>query len=143
MAHRASGTRQSQIAFYGLDPANPSPQSGCELDRIKDKLKEKLTGWNAYFQPTNYKGWLRDTDQWIRRRIRMLLWKRWKLVKTRKRALERLGIKREQAYMWANTRKSYWRIAGSHVLKVSLNNARLKSHGWNWLAVSYQPMEWR
>lgn len=116
---------------------------GCELDRIKDKLREKLTGWNAYFRPANYKGWLQETDKWIRRRIRMLIWKRWKLIKTRQRALVRLGVKHEQAYKWANTRKSYWRIAGSHVLKVSLNNARLKSHGWNWLAMSYQPMEWR
>ena len=116
---------------------------GCELDGIKDKLREKLTGWNAYFQPANYKRWLQDTDQWIRRRIRMLIWKRWKLVKTRQRALEHLGIKRRLAYMWANTRKSYWHTAHSHVLAVSLNNDRLKSHGWSWLELSYQPMEWR
>ena len=46
---------------------------------------------------------------------------------TRYAALRKLGCVHELALQWANTRKSYWRIANSWIL----NNDFLKSPGWN------------
>jgi hypothetical protein len=56
---------------------------------------------------------LTGLDEWIRRRIRMVTWKRWKRIKTRFENLKKAGIEPEIAWMWANTRKGYWRVANS------------------------------
>lgn len=34
------------------------------------------------------------------------------------------------AWQWANTRKGYWRIAGSHVLSTTVNNRYLETLGF-------------
>jgi hypothetical protein len=72
---------------------------------------------------------LRDLDGWIRTRVRMYLWKQWKRVRTRFRNLQALGVHREQAWMWANTRKGYWRIAHSQVLSKTTTNDFLEGLG--------------
>ena len=113
------------------------------IEHIKKKLKEKLVGWNVYFKWASYETWLKQTDQWIRRRIRQLLWKCWKKVRTRYKALRKLGCPHETALMWANSRKAYWHIANSQILATTLTNDFLKSKGWTWLALSYRPFEWR
>lgn len=103
------------------------------IEEVKEALRMKLRGWCNYFKYARCRKWLsRDVDQWCRRRIRQLLWKTWKRVRTRMRALQLLGCSKEQAYQWACTRKSYWRIANSHVLSTTLNNDFLKAHNWCW-----------
>jgi hypothetical protein len=42
----------------------------------------------------------------------------------------RLGIPKDQAWQWANTRKGYWRTANSPILKNSLTNQYLESQGF-------------
>lgn len=113
------------------------------IDQVKESLEQKLRGWNAYFSLATYRTWLKEMDEWIRRRIRQLLWKTWKKIPTRYRALIKLGCPEDKAYQWANTRKGYWRIANSHILKTTLTNDFLKMKGWRWLALSYKPLEWR
>ena len=105
------------------------------IDTIKETLRRKLSGWCAYFKYAKYEKWAKDTDEWIRRRIRQLLWKTWKRIQTRIAALKKLGCTEEKAYMWACTRKSYWRTANSQVLNTTLTNDFLKSRGWCWLGL--------
>ena len=76
-------------------------------------------------------------DKWIRSRMRMVIWKRWKKVRTRFENLKRLGIRRKQAWMWANTRKGYWRIAHSPILTQSPTNEILKRTGYLGLMECY------
>lgn len=103
------------------------------IEEVKEALRMKLRGWCNYFKYARCRAWLSgDVDQWCRRRIRQLLWKTWKRVRTRMRALQLLGCSKEQAYQWPCTRKSYWRIANSHVLSTTLNNDFLKAHNWCW-----------
>jgi hypothetical protein len=59
-----------------------------------------------------------------------MYWKRWKGIKTRLENLIQLGIPREQAWQWANTRKGYWRTAGSPILEHSLTNRYLELMGF-------------
>ncbi|NTU89492.1 MAG: hypothetical protein HGA54_06260 [Actinobacteria bacterium] len=59
-----------------------------------------------------------------------MYWKQWKKVRTKFKALRKLGISKSQAWEWANSRKVYWRIAGSGVLDRALNNTKLKELGW-------------
>ena len=105
------------------------------IEAVKETLCKKLRGWCEYFKLAKYEKWSKTMDEWIRRRIRQLLWKTWKRIRTRYRTLRALGCSHEIAYMWAKTRKGYWRIANSHILKTTLTNDLLKTQGWCWLAV--------
>ena len=50
--------------------------------RIK-KLNQYLIGWCGYFALADTPSVFRNFDAWIRRRLRMCLWKEWKLPKTK------------------------------------------------------------
>lgn len=44
--------------------------------------------------------------------------------------LIRLGINKNKAYKWANTRKGYWPIANSYTLSGTVTNQRLRKAGY-------------
>lgn len=134
---------KSKVSFINEVREVLSRNRKGSIEHIKKELREKLVGWNAYFKWASYETWLKPTDQWIRRRIRQLLWKCWKKVRTRHKALRKLGCPHETALMWANSRKAYWHIANSQILATTLTNDFLKSKGWTWLALSYRPFEWK
>ena len=83
------------------------------------------------------KSLLRNTDAWLRRRIRMCIWKGWKKIKTRFENLKRCGIDKNVAWMHANTRKSYWRTALSPILTTSISNDKLPQAGYVFLSDVY------
>jgi hypothetical protein len=56
------------------------------------KLKQILVGWINYFKIAQCKGLLIELDRLIRRRIRVVIWKTWKKVKTRFTRLIKLGV---------------------------------------------------
>jgi len=96
----------------------------------QSRLNQVIRGWTNYFKLADAKNLLRKLDKWIRSRIRMVIWKQWKKVRTRFENLKRLGIKEDQAWMWANTRKGYWRTAHSPILSDAISNERLKRAGY-------------
>lgn len=98
--------------------------------QLAEELKLFIRGWVNYYRIAKMYSILKEIDGWMRRRIRMIYWKRWKLVKTRFRNLIRLGINKLDAWKWANTRKSYWHIANSFILARTLTNDRLKQFGF-------------
>jgi group II intron reverse transcriptase/maturase len=114
-----------------------SRSNGWGNDRRKEKLKQFITGWVNYFKLADMKKLLTETDEWYRRRLRAVFWKQWKRVKTRWANLKRLGINAQKAWEFANTRKSYWRIAKSEVLNFSVTNKRLVLAGYVMLTDSY------
>jgi group II intron reverse transcriptase/maturase len=104
----------------------------------KKKLKQFIEGWINYYKLADMGNLLKDTDEWMRRRIRMVFWKRWKRVRTRYRNLEKLGISHSNAGILANSRKGYWRIANSPILKVALSNQRLDKGGFQFFSSYYK-----
>ena len=82
------------------------------------RLNIYLRGWMQYFSLSDTPYTLQRLEGWIRRRLRMCLWKQWKKVRTKYRNLIKLGLPDWAALSLANTRKAYWHIAGD-----SLNNA--------------------
>jgi RNA-directed DNA polymerase len=97
--------------------------------RIK-KLKRYIMGWINYFKIADMKNMLSETDEWMRRRIRMIYWKQWKRVRTRFTMLQLLGIHKQKAWEYANTRKGYWRISNSPIMSKTLNNSVIKGYGF-------------
>ncbi|MBZ2385910.1 group II intron reverse transcriptase/maturase [Anaerococcus murdochii] len=94
------------------------------------KINQIIRGWIQYFKLANMRNHLQKLDEWLRRRIRMCAWKSWKKIKTKFTNLVKLGTTKYQAWQWANTRKSYWRIAKSPVLNRALNNKRIAERGY-------------
>ena len=68
-------------------------------------------------------------DQWIRRRIRMCYWKRWRHARTRSRELMRRGVSRRQPIRHAKSRKGYRRLANTIASGVGFTNAWLAEQG--------------
>lgn len=105
-------------------------------DRVK-KLNQYLNGWCNYYglaeTPSKFKG----LDSWIRRRLRMCIWKQWKKVKTRYKNLNKLGLNHYQAIKFANTRKGYWRVANSVILNTTLTNQFFNDLGLKSLTRQY------
>lgn len=94
------------------------------------KVKQLIIGWLEYFKLADMKRVLGEIDEWLRRRIRLCHWKQWKKIRTKQSNLMRLGIDKQKAWEFANTRKGYWRISRSPILNRSLTNNYLKELGF-------------
>ena len=114
-----------------------SRSNGWGPARRKEALRQFITGWMNYFKLADMKSILLVTDEWYRRRLRMVLWKQWKRIRTRTANLMKLGINRQKAWEYANTRKSYWNVAKSQILTTSVTNERLKQAGYMFLTDWY------
>ena len=102
------------------------------------KLKQLIVGWVNYFKIGQMKSICRELDEHIRFRLRMCIWKQWKKVKARYKNLQKLGIPKQKAWEWANTRKGYARVARSFILCRAITNERLKKFGLVSLLDQYQ-----
>jgi RNA-directed DNA polymerase len=107
-----------------------SRSNGMGNDDRALKLRRYIMGWSNYFKIADMKALLQSTDEWMRRRIRMIYWKQWKRVRTKFDKLKSLGIQEQKAWEYANTRKSYWRTSNSPILSKSLNNNTIKGLGF-------------
>ncbi|TFZ39135.1 group II intron reverse transcriptase/maturase [Soehngenia longivitae] len=107
-----------------------SRSNGMSIEGRKEKLNQIIRGWVQYFKLADMKAIMKSIDEWLRRRIRMITWKRWKKVKTKFENLQKLGVAKQKAWEWANTRKSYWHIANSWILTTTLTNARFEKQGY-------------
>lgn len=101
------------------------------------KIKQLIVGWVNYYRIGCFKMVARDIDANIRFRLRMCIWKQWKRIYTRYKALQKLGIDEETSWMWANSRKSYARCASSFLCRAITNNT-LKKRGLVSLLDQYQ-----
>ena len=94
------------------------------------KLTQFVRGWVNYFLLADMKGLLRETDEWLRHKIRTIYWKQWKKVKTKFRELKRLGVEEEKAWICANMRNGNWYCGGYFVLQTAFNNKKLRELGY-------------
>jgi group II intron reverse transcriptase/maturase len=114
-----------------------SRSNGWGNARRKNELKQYITGWVNYFKLADMKILMIETDEWYRRRLRMVLWKQWKRISTRQANLSKLGIAKSKAWEYANSRKGYWHIANSWILSTSVTNERLREAGYLFLTDCY------
>lgn len=104
--------------------------NGMGIEERREKLNQIVRGWTNYFRLADARSLLAKLDEWLRSRIRMVTWKRWKRIRTRFENLKKAGISKKQAWQWANTRKGYWRTAHSPILTKALSNERFKRIGY-------------
>lgn len=112
--------------------------NGWGNERRKQELRQFIRGWVNYFRMADMKGLLPKIDQWYRRRLRMIIWKQWKRIKTRFRNLLKLGIPKYKVREFANTRKGYWHIANSPILTRTITTERLAKAGYPFFMDCYR-----
>jgi group II intron reverse transcriptase/maturase len=111
---------------------------GRSLDLITNEIKRYINGWLNYYGICEMKGFMKELNGWLKRRIRQYIWKQWKNPRTRRRNLIRLGIEKQKSYEWSNTRKGYWHISASFILHMSLTDKELASLGYEDISLRYQ-----
>ena len=89
---------------------------GWRLDRLIETLRPIIRGWIAYFQLSEVKVAFVRPDEWLRRRLRCILWRQWKRPLTRQRRLMALGLDPDRAHRSAyNGRGPWWNAGASHM----------------------------
>ena len=100
------------------------------IDVVKRRLLLKLRGWCNYFEGAIPRSWMEDTDAWIRRRVRQLLWKQWKKPSKRKeeytKRVKYVSITDADSF----STNRYWNMARSQLLHRMLPNMVLAREGW-------------
>jgi len=83
---------------------------------ITEELNPVFKGWINYFRLAEVKMFAEGIDGWIRRRLRLILWKQWKKPWTRRKRLIQAGLSEERAVISAfNRRGSWWNSGASHM----------------------------
>jgi RNA-directed DNA polymerase len=109
---------------------------GRSLAQIVKELSVYLVGWRGYFGFCETPSVLRELDQWIRRRLRAIVWKQWRHGPNRFAEMRRCGVGRDQAARAAGSPRGPWRISASPALSMALSNAFLTSLGLPTVTVS-------
>ncbi len=105
-------------------------------ERIK-KINYLIRGWVNYFRIANMKNKITEIDEHLRTRLRVIIWKQWKIPKRRIKALIQLGVEAQLAKTISYTRKGYQLICKTDWLKFAINNERLRKRGLVFLLDQY------
>ena len=110
--------------------------NGMGYKQRKEALNLFMRGWVEYYKLARMKTILETIDQWLRRRIRMCIWKSWKNPRTRIANLIKCGVPKWRAHIlgWI---KGYWRAAGSGVTSHAMSNKNLYRAGYRCLMDYY------
>ena len=95
---------------------------GQSLTQVVGPLNQYLRGWRGYFGFCQTPTVLGELDQWIRRRLRCLVWQHWKTHRRRVAELVKRGVDRELARSTVGSRHGAWRLSRSTALSIGLPN---------------------
>ena len=100
-----------------------------QLEEVVKEINAYTRGWIGYFRLADTPSVFQELDEWLRRRLRQLLWKRWKKPHTRQRNLVALGVPPSWAREATGSGKGTWRLSASPPVQQALNNAYWRSQG--------------
>ena len=100
-----------------------------DLDSRLTKINQLTRGWVNYFRKGNMKNFLTAISGWLRIKLRIVIWKQWKVCDKQIKSLVKLGIPLEEAKGLTYCRKGYQFIARSCVVQRAISNERLKKRG--------------
>ena len=115
----------SKIKFQKTLKSLTKRNESISLDTRFEKLNWVIRGWVNYFRISRMKKFLKTIDEHLRTRIRMIIWKQWKLPQTRTRNLVKCGYSFDEARGLANCRRGYMFVAHSKILQNAISKIRL------------------
>ena len=110
-----------------------------KLEDIIQEINQYTMGWMGYYRQANTPSVFEGLDSWIRRRMRQMVWKRWKRGTTRYRNLVKMGVPKWRAQEGAGG-SSPWHMSKSPVINEALSNARWRNAGLKSLKTRYEEL---
>ena len=107
------------------------------LDNRIKQINYVVRDWVNYFRIANMRQSIIDIDKHLRTRIRVIIWKQWKKITKREKALIQLGVEPTLAHNVACTRKGYYQICKTTYVQFAINIERLKKRGLVFLLDQY------
>ncbi len=108
---------------------------GVNVEQLVEPMARYLIGWRGYFGFCQTPRVLSNLDAWIRRRLRMYLWRQWKNGQNRFKELRRRGVPKFGAAVAAGSPTGFWRMSGHPAVQQALRNAHFDSIGLPRVAV--------
>ena len=103
---------------------------GQNLKRfIAETLNPVLRGWIQYFRLSETKQFARELDEWIRHRLRCILWRQWKNPKTRDKKLRELGLNPHWARRGSVNGRGPWFNSGASHMNHAVPKRQFKAWG--------------
>ena len=102
---------------------------GESWQEVCGKLRRAIVGWVNYYALADGRNHMQQLDEWLRRRMRQLVWKQWKTPKNRYTQLKRRGVSEFWSIRAGGTSKGIWRLSASPPLHAALNNGYLAKAG--------------
>lgn len=102
---------------------------GISIERMTEELNRYLRGWIGYFGKCQTPSVLQSLEEWVRRRLRSVIWKQWKRGKVRFAELTKRGVGKDLAAKTAGSAHGPWRLANSPALAIALPNVYFASLG--------------
>lgn len=112
-----------------------------KMEDIVNEINRYTRGWLAYFRLATTASVYQELDEWIRRRLRQMQWKRWKRGTTRYQELVRLGVPKERAALGA-VGTSSWRMSRSPIIHEALSNAFWRKTGLESMTERYNQLRY-
>ena len=108
--------------------------------RIK-KINEVTRGWINYFRIGSMKQKLQRIDEHLRRQMRIIIWKQWKVPKKRAWGLTKLGINPWQAKLMAGFDNRYMVVSKMPAVTKAISKEKLTKRGLVSLSDYYLQVE--
>jgi RNA-directed DNA polymerase len=102
---------------------------GRNLSRVCEELRPVLRGWVAYYQLSEVKCSFVELDSWVRRKLRVILWRQWKKPRTRRKMLASRGMGVVRSAISAYNGRGPWWNAGAGHMNRACPIAYLHQHG--------------
>src|ERR1700692_1129186 len=148
---KSAVARPEERKFLGFSISNDGSERRVApkaLDKFKDRIREitcrtrgislqqmiadltpYLIGWRGYFGFCQTPRVLTNLEAWIRRRLRLYLWRQWRNGHNRFTELRRLGIAKFAASVAAGSPTGLWRMSGHPAVQHALRNHVFDSLG--------------
>jgi hypothetical protein len=102
---------------------------GQAIEEVCQALNPLICGWVNYFALADARAHMRQLDEWLRRRLRQVVWKQWKTPANRYRNLRQGGVTEAWAIRTAGTSKGIWHLSLSPPLHKALGHAYWQTLG--------------
>jgi RNA-directed DNA polymerase len=102
---------------------------GISVEQMTKELATYLRGWKGYFGFSQTPSVLQRLEEWMRRRLRSVIWKQWKRGKVRFVKLRQRNVGIALAAQTAGSPHGPWRLASSPALQSALSNAYFEALG--------------
>lgn len=131
-AHREPKLKVSEQSVKRLkDKLRPLLRAGRgrSLARVCRELGPVLRGWVAYYRLSGVKAAFEALDEWLRRKLRCIVWRQWRRARTCFKELGRAGLDQKRAAASAYNGHGPWRNAGASHMNQALPTRTLRAAG--------------